>query len=173
MLDNTAVPSPISLVMDYERGVRQEAQSKAKAQLDRLGDKNWPVEVRSGDPATTIASLAKESRSRIVVVGLGGQGAAARFFGNKTALRLMRVADFLAESSEARQSRSWFEAPGVLSSFFPRPPRSSGLTSWSRRVSLVRSARTGRGSSMNSPAETPAAADVSRSMIRRSAHRSR
>ena len=84
-------PVDRSLVMDYERGVRQEAQSKAKAQLDRLGVKNWPVEVRSGDPASTIASLAKESRSRIVVVGLGGHGAAARFFGNETALRLMRV----------------------------------------------------------------------------------
>ncbi len=80
-----------SLVMDYERGLHQEAQSKAKAQLDRLGDKNWSVEVRSGDPATTIAALAKESRARIVLVGLGGHGAAARFFGNETALRLIRV----------------------------------------------------------------------------------
>jgi len=77
--------------MDYERGVHEEAASKTRAQRDRLGDKNWSVEVRSGDPATTIAALAKESRSRIVVVGLGGHGAAARFFGNETALRLMRV----------------------------------------------------------------------------------
>jgi nucleotide-binding universal stress UspA family protein len=80
-----------SLVMDYERGLHQEAQSKAKAQLDRLGDKSWGVEVRSGDPATTIAALAKETRSRIVLVGLGGHGVAARLFGNETALRLMRV----------------------------------------------------------------------------------
>ncbi len=80
-----------SLVMDYERGLHQEAERKAKAQLDRLGDKDWIVEVRSGDPATTIAALAKESRARMVVVGLGGHGAAARLFGNETALRLMRV----------------------------------------------------------------------------------
>jgi nucleotide-binding universal stress UspA family protein len=77
--------------MDYERGLHQEAQTKVKAQLDRLGEKNWSVEVRAGDPATTITALAKESRARLIVVGLGGHGAAARFFGNETALRLMRV----------------------------------------------------------------------------------
>lgn len=80
-----------SLVTDYELGLQKEAEVKARAQRDRLGDKQWGVEVRSGDPATTIAALAKESRSRMVVVGLGGHGAAARLFGNETALRLMRV----------------------------------------------------------------------------------
>jgi nucleotide-binding universal stress UspA family protein len=80
-----------SLVMDYERGLQKEAEAKARAQRDRLGDRNWNVEVRSGDPATTIAAIGKESRSRIIVVGLGGHGAAARLFGNETALRLMRV----------------------------------------------------------------------------------
>ncbi|MGZ3333194.1 MAG: universal stress protein [Gemmatimonadaceae bacterium] len=82
-----------SLVMDYERGLREEAAAKAKAQRDRLGDSNWRVEIRSGDPATTIAALAKESRSRLVLVGLGGHGPAARLFGNETALRLMRVSE--------------------------------------------------------------------------------
>lgn len=80
-----------SLVTDYERGLQKEAEAKARAQRDRLGDRQWSVEVRSGDPATTIAALAKESRSRMVVVGLGGHGAAARLFGNETALRLMRI----------------------------------------------------------------------------------
>jgi nucleotide-binding universal stress UspA family protein len=80
-----------SVVMDYKRGLRQEARSRTQAQLDRLGEKHWSFEVRSGNPATTIATLAKESRSRIVVVGLGGHGAAARLFGNETALRLMRI----------------------------------------------------------------------------------
>ena len=82
-----------SLVLDYERGLREEADAKTKAQRDRLGDSSWRVEIRSGDPATTIAALAKESRSRLVVVGLGGHGAAARLFGNETALRLMRMSE--------------------------------------------------------------------------------
>lgn len=80
-----------ALVMDYERGLQQEAESKAKAQRDRLGDKSWTVEVRSGDPATTIGKLAKESGARMILVGLGGHGVAARLFGNETALRLMRI----------------------------------------------------------------------------------
>ena len=94
-----------SMVREYERGLQKDAQSRAKAQLDRLGDKNWTVEVRSGDPATTIASLARESRSRIVVVGLGGHGVAARLFGNETALRLMRVCQVpvLAVDSKLRE----------------------------------------------------------------------
>jgi nucleotide-binding universal stress UspA family protein len=93
-----------SLVMEYERGQQQEAQSKVKAQLDRLGGNDWSVEVRSGDPAMVIAELAKESRVRMVVVGLGGHGAMARFFGNETALRLMRVSQtpVLAVDSKLR-----------------------------------------------------------------------
>lgn len=94
VVDNAPIPwgsVDRSVVMDYKRGLHQEAQSNVKAQVDRLGAKNWNVEVRSGDPATTIAALAKESRARLVLVGLGGHGVAARFFGNETALRLMRV----------------------------------------------------------------------------------
>ncbi|HMI55476.1 MAG TPA: universal stress protein [Gemmatimonadaceae bacterium] len=80
-----------TLVIDYERGLQQERQSKVRAQVDSFGDKTWTVEVLSGDPATTIATFSKGSRSKLIVVGLGGHGVAARFFGNETALRLMRL----------------------------------------------------------------------------------
>jgi nucleotide-binding universal stress UspA family protein len=80
-----------SVVLEYERGQLQASQRKAAAQVERLGGKEWTVEVRCGDPATTIASVATETGARLVVVGLGGHGPAARFFGNETALRLMAV----------------------------------------------------------------------------------
>jgi len=80
-----------SLVIDYERGLQQEARNKARDQIDRLGAKRWTIDVVVGDPPTTIATMARESRCRIVIVGLGGHGPAARFFGNETALRLMRI----------------------------------------------------------------------------------
>src|SRR6266496_1135287 len=107
VVDNAPVPwgkiDP-SLVLDYERGLREEARRKARAQLERLGEKTGSVEVRSGDPATTIAAAAKESSARLVVVGLGGHGPAARFFGNETALRLMRASEtpVLAVDSKLR-----------------------------------------------------------------------
>jgi nucleotide-binding universal stress UspA family protein len=94
IVDNAPIPwgsVDRSVINDYKRGLRQEARSKTQAQLDRLGDKQWSFEVRAGNPATTIAELAKESHARIVVVGLGGHGPAARLFGNETALQLMRI----------------------------------------------------------------------------------
>ena len=81
------------LVLEYERGLHEEARDMARAQVDRFGDKQWSVDVETGDPAATIAALARDSRARLVVVGLGGHGAAARFFGNETALRLMRTSE--------------------------------------------------------------------------------
>jgi nucleotide-binding universal stress UspA family protein len=80
-----------SLVSEYERGLHEEARARVRAQLDRFGDKRWSVDVQTGDPASTIAEMARESRARLVVVGLGGHNVAARLFGNETALRLMRA----------------------------------------------------------------------------------
>lgn len=86
-------PVDRSVVLEYERGRLLEAQQKAQAQVERLGSGKWTVEVRSGDPTTTIANLAKGTGVRLLVVGLGGHGPSARFFGNETALRLMRVSE--------------------------------------------------------------------------------
>ena len=80
-----------ALVLEYERGALEEAQKKASEQLRRLGDKAWRVEVRTGQPAAVIAAMASESRPPLVIVGLGGHGPTARFFGNETALRLARI----------------------------------------------------------------------------------
>ena len=91
-----------ALVLDYERGTQEEARNKAIAQLRRLGRETWQVDVRTGNPATAIAAIANESAPRMIVVGLGGHGPAARFFGNETALRLMRISHtpVLAVSAE-------------------------------------------------------------------------
>ena len=106
VVDRAPIPwgADHSVVSEYERGLRAEAQQMAQAQLRRLGNTDWRVEVRSGEPATTIAAMAKESGARMIVVGLGGHGPAARFFGNETALRLMRTSQvpILAVDSKLR-----------------------------------------------------------------------
>jgi nucleotide-binding universal stress UspA family protein len=93
-----------ALVLDYERGTQEEAQKKASAQLRRLGGETWQVEVRTGNPATLIAAMAEEWRPRMIVVGLGGHGPAARFFGNETALRLMRISQTPVLAVDAEMS---------------------------------------------------------------------
>lgn len=80
-----------ALVHDYERELFSDAERRTKAQVSRVGDPEWPVEIRHGNPADTIASLAAECGARLVLVGLGEHGAQARIFGNETALRLMRA----------------------------------------------------------------------------------
>lgn len=94
VVDDTPIPWGAvdrSLVLDYKRGTLREAKEKASAQIRRLGDSGWHVEAQTGDPAAVIAGEAKESRVRLVIVGLGGHGPAARVFGNETALRLARI----------------------------------------------------------------------------------
>jgi len=94
VVDDTPIPWGAvhrSIVLDYKRGALQEAVEKASAQLRQFGDAGWQVEVQAGDPAAVIAAEAKESRVRLIIVGLGGHGPAARFFGNETALRLARI----------------------------------------------------------------------------------
>lgn len=80
-----------ALMLDYERKLYADAERRTKAQVSRFGAPEWPVEVRYGNPADSIAALAVECGAGLVLVGLGEHGAQARIFGNETALRLMRV----------------------------------------------------------------------------------
>lgn len=80
-----------NLVAEYEKSLQVEAIAKAKRQVASFGLESWPVSVQAGDPATRITALAKDLEARLVLVGLGGHGAAARLFGSETALRLVRV----------------------------------------------------------------------------------
>jgi nucleotide-binding universal stress UspA family protein len=79
------------VVAEYEKSLQAEAIGKVTRQIASFGLESWPVSVQTGDPATRITALAKDFDARLVLVGLGGHGAAARFFGSETALRLVRV----------------------------------------------------------------------------------
>src|SRR4051812_27855358 len=79
------------LVNEYQKALCAEALSKATTQISTFGSPDWSVDVRSGDPATIISDDAEQADARLVVVGLGGHGPAARLFGSETALRLVRM----------------------------------------------------------------------------------
>lgn len=82
-----------SVAAAYEQGLKAEALSSVERQISRLGDRQWPIEAKAGDPAETIASTASDICARLIMVGLGGHGGTSRVFGSETALRLARVSE--------------------------------------------------------------------------------
>lgn len=57
------------------------------------GDPSWRVDVLDGPAARTIAQVARERRSRLIVMGIGRHAPLDRVFGGETALQTIRVAD--------------------------------------------------------------------------------
>jgi nucleotide-binding universal stress UspA family protein len=52
----------------------------------------WTIETRLGDPAATIARVARETHARIIVTGIGHHHLMDRLFGSETALHTLRIA---------------------------------------------------------------------------------
>jgi len=52
----------------------------------------WPIELRSGDPPTTIAKVAQAGDAEVIVMGLGHHQLMDRMFGNETTLHTLRAA---------------------------------------------------------------------------------
>ena len=80
-----------TIAAEYERRLAADALSAVKLQVNKFGERDWPVEVRAGDPAETIAKTGGDRRAKLVMVGLGGHGGTSRVFGSETALRLARI----------------------------------------------------------------------------------
>ena len=75
---------------------RQEAlEQRVRAQVREIvgtAGTAWSIEVRHGDPASTIARAARESDARLIVLGLGHHDLLDRLFGGETALHALRLA---------------------------------------------------------------------------------
>jgi nucleotide-binding universal stress UspA family protein len=67
---------------------------RVKKQLrDALGkDPVWPIELRSGDPPSTIAKVAESCDAEVIVLGLGHHQFMDRVFGSETTLHTLRTA---------------------------------------------------------------------------------
>lgn len=80
--------------VDSDQARRQALLDRVRAQVATLGPdvRDWKVEVRDGDPPTTIARAAREAKARMIVVGLGHHDLLDRLFGGETALHALRLA---------------------------------------------------------------------------------
>jgi nucleotide-binding universal stress UspA family protein len=86
------VQLPVSPELEAARA--DELSAAVMRQIARvLGPDEHPeVEILSGDPSHTIAHAAHECGARLVIAGIGRHRVVDRFFGDETALRLLRVA---------------------------------------------------------------------------------
>ncbi|HEU4630482.1 MAG TPA: universal stress protein [Gemmatimonadaceae bacterium] len=84
----------LPLPPEVEREQRQRLHSDLSLAIHRAGgEAAWPVDVLDGDPARTIARLARERHARLIVMGIGRHAPLDRLFGSETALQTIRLAD--------------------------------------------------------------------------------
>jgi nucleotide-binding universal stress UspA family protein len=78
---------------DIEIARRANQEMFVRRQTHRVWPSDLPAQIETydGDPAATIAALARESNAALIVSGLGRHRVIDRVFGNETALRLVRV----------------------------------------------------------------------------------
>ncbi|HEY7566323.1 MAG TPA: universal stress protein [Gemmatimonadaceae bacterium] len=81
-------------IEDLAEERRDALLARVRFQLADVAGKqvNWPIEVRSGDPATTIARVAESLNAAVIVMGLGQHQLMDRVFGSETTLHTLRAA---------------------------------------------------------------------------------
>ena len=67
--------------------------SRIRSQLKRHHASSWPMTLQFGRAAPTIARLARERESAMIVLGMGRHGRLARLVGAETAIRVARLSD--------------------------------------------------------------------------------
>lgn len=83
---------PIPMPPDVEASRRAEQKRMVRHQAARVwGEELVDVELCEGDPATTVARLARTTNATMIVAGLGRHRVLDRMFGDETALRLIRL----------------------------------------------------------------------------------
>lgn len=82
---------PPELYAEQRRRIRDDVTHALRSAFD--GNPSWPVQVEEGQPARTIARLARERQARLIVMGIGRHAPVDRVLGTETALQTIRVAD--------------------------------------------------------------------------------
>jgi nucleotide-binding universal stress UspA family protein len=82
---------PLPPELDSER--REAMREEVRRRVGEAAGADWRVDVLVGEPARTIADVARKLGARLIVMGLGRHGALARFLGRETTLQTIRLAD--------------------------------------------------------------------------------
>jgi nucleotide-binding universal stress UspA family protein len=117
-----AVHVPLPIVapdVQFATPTQGDAQARTalardvRGQLDRLAiDGMWPLEVITGDPAATLANVARNIGASLIIMGLGGHGVLDRILGDEPVLavapgysglpsRVLAAVDFSASGVRA------------------------------------------------------------------------
>ena len=78
---------------ELEQARRADRMTALRDQLLRVtGDeRGWPLTLRSGVTPEQIAEQARDTKAKLIIVGLGRHGVIDRLFGDETALHLLRT----------------------------------------------------------------------------------
>lgn len=81
-------------IEDITEERRDGLVARVRQQLAEVlgGERNWPIEIRTGDPASAIAREAELMNAAVIVMGLGHHPLLDRVFGRETALHTLRAA---------------------------------------------------------------------------------
>lgn len=80
------------LIPELEAGQQRQLAEDVTTAV-RAGEEKWPVTVVPGQPARTIARIARERNARMIIMGIGRHEPMDRVLGSETALVTIREAD--------------------------------------------------------------------------------
>jgi nucleotide-binding universal stress UspA family protein len=77
---------------DMKAERRGYLRDQVREQMERVGlEKEWPLDVVTGNPAAIITTLARNIDASLVIMGLGGHGVFDRVFGDEMVLKVLRL----------------------------------------------------------------------------------
>lgn len=82
------IPAPVEL--DDLRRTSMVSDIHRTISVSAVGDLKWPVDVRIGSPARTLAAEAKRREASMLVMGIGRHNPLDRLFGTETTLSTLR-----------------------------------------------------------------------------------
>jgi nucleotide-binding universal stress UspA family protein len=86
-------PQLLALPADFDVAAMDALRERAVQQERKVVGADWPVEVYTGEPASTVRRIASERNPSVVVTGVSRHGLLDRIFGEETAAHIANLAE--------------------------------------------------------------------------------